>query len=107
MTLTRSGHLLLRDARALIAHADEVADRVRSSAAGDERVFRIGAMDSAATGLIPQLLHDFREIEPDLELVLIEAKKVRDVEMSVHDALKTLVSCGALPPDGEDANSLA
>ncbi len=72
--LTRSGHLLLRDARSLLAHADEVADRVRSSASSEERVFRIGAMDSAATGLIPNLLHDFREAKPDLELLLIEAK---------------------------------
>ena len=31
-------------------------------------------MDSAATGLIPTLLHDFRELQPDLELLLVEAK---------------------------------
>ena len=72
--LTRSGHLLLREARELLTHAEEVADRVRSSAASEERVFRIGAMDSAATGLIPQLVHDFREVQPDLELLLVEEK---------------------------------
>ena len=74
VTLTHSGHVLLHDARELLTHADEVADRVRSSAVSDERVFRIGAMDSAATGLIPQLVHDFREIHPDLELLLVEEK---------------------------------
>lgn len=72
--LTRGGHVLLRDARALLQHADEVADRVRESASKEERVFRIGAMDSAATGLVPQLVHDFREVHPDLELLLVEEK---------------------------------
>ena len=74
VSLTKSGYLLLQDARSLLAHADEVADRVRSSALSEERVFRIGAMDSAATGLIPQLVHDFREQVPELELLLVEEK---------------------------------
>ncbi|MYF70151.1 MAG: LysR family transcriptional regulator [Proteobacteria bacterium] len=77
VTLTRSGHLLQREARSLLAHVDEVADRVRDSAASEERVFRIGAMDSAATGLIPQLVHDFRELAPDLELFLMEDKSAK------------------------------
>ena len=76
VTLTHSGHKLLEDARPLLQHAEEVSDRVRSSAA-DERVFRIGAMDSAATGLIPQLVHDFREIIPDLEVLLVEDKSAK------------------------------
>jgi len=74
VTLTQSGHLLLHDGRKLLAHADDVSDRVKSASVSEERVFRIGAMDSAATGLIPQLMHDFREIQPDLELLLIEEK---------------------------------
>ncbi len=74
VTLTHSGHLLHRDARELLKHADDVSDRVREAAAAEERVFRIGAMDSAATGLIPQLVHDFREKQPDLEVFLVEEK---------------------------------
>lgn len=87
VTLTRSGHMLLRDARSLIQHADEVADHVRSSAAPEERVFRIGAMDSAATGLMPQLVHDFREIVPDLELLLLEDKSAKLLPKLLSGAL--------------------
>ncbi len=87
VTLTRSGHLLLREARSLLAHVDEVSDRVRDSAASEERVFRIGAMDSAATGLIPQLVHDFRELAPDLELYLMEDKSAKLLPRLLSGAL--------------------
>ena len=35
VTLTRSGHLLQREARSLLRHVDEVSDRVRDSAASE------------------------------------------------------------------------
>ena len=34
VSLTHSGHLLQREARALLEHVDEVADRVKSAAGG-------------------------------------------------------------------------
>lgn len=99
VTLTRSGQLLLQDARALLAHADEVADRAKSSAASDERVFRIGAMDSAATGLIPPLLHDFRETQPDLELLLVEAKSANLLPKLASGGLDVAIVVQQATPD--------
>ena len=87
VTLTRSGQLLLREARSLLAQVEEVESRVRDSAVSEERVFRIGAMDSAATGLIPQLVHDFRELEPDLELFLLEDKSAKLLPRLLSGAL--------------------
>jgi len=91
VTLTRSGHLLLREARPLLAHVEDVADRVRDAATSEERVFRIGAMDSAATGLIPQLVHDFRELAPDLELYLQEDKSAKLLPRLLSGALDVAI----------------
>ena len=91
VTLTRSGQMLLREATALIAHADEVTDKVRSQSVSHERVFRIGAMDSAAIGLMPQLIHDFREMLPDLEVLLVEEKSAKLVPKLISGALDVAV----------------
>jgi DNA-binding transcriptional LysR family regulator len=77
VTLTRSGQMLLVKAQALLEQAEAVSRQVRDTASGHERFFRIGAIDSAATGLLPQLVHDFREIMPDIELILVEEKTVK------------------------------
>ena len=77
VALTRGGHALLQEARSLLAQADSAVARVRQAASVEERVFRIGAIDSASTGLIPALVHDFKAIAPDLELVLVEDKTAK------------------------------
>ncbi len=77
VALTRVGHALLHEARALLAQADSAVARVREVSTVEERVFRIGAIDSASTGLIPALVHDFKAIWPDLELVLVEDKTAK------------------------------
>jgi DNA-binding transcriptional LysR family regulator len=74
VTLTKSGHLLLSKSRPLLEQADALCETIRSGVYGDERVFRIGAIDSAATGLLAELIHDFKELAPDIELVLVEDK---------------------------------
>lgn len=72
--LTRSGHILLKEVRPLINQMEQVIINVRAATAAGDRVFRVGAIDSAATGLIPKLLHDFRDGSTDLELFLDEDK---------------------------------
>ncbi len=87
VALTRSGQLLITEARELLSHEQALKERVRDMAAVHERVFRIGAIDSASTGLIPQLLHDFHEVEPDIEVVLVEDKTVRLLPKILSGAL--------------------
>ncbi len=98
VSLTRSGHQLLEEARPLLEHADQVADRVRSAALSKERVFRIGAMDSAATGLIPQLVHDFREQAPELELLLLEEKSAKLIPKLLSGALDVAIVSQPMTP---------
>lgn len=91
VALTKSGRMLLLEARPLLLHADEVFDRVRNSTFSKERVFRIGAMDSAATGLMPQLIHDFRELVPELELLLVEEKSAKLLPKLLSGALDVAI----------------
>lgn len=87
VALTRSGHALLHEARALLGQVDASIARVRQISTLDERVFRIGAIDSAATGLVPALVHDFKQIVPGLELVLVEDKTVKLLPKLLSGAL--------------------
>ena len=65
VVLTEEGEQLLGDARKLLAQADAVQNRFREKARRRATKLRIGAIDSAAAGLIPMLLNDFSDrIEP-------------------------------------------
>lgn len=75
--LTVDGALLLEDARALLAQADSVAKRFRGRAREQATTLRLGAIDSASAGLVPLLLHDFRQEHPEIVVVLIENKTIR------------------------------
>jgi DNA-binding transcriptional LysR family regulator len=74
VALTTSGRALLDRAPELLERFDREMQEVRLSAPADDRVFRLGAIDSTSTGLIPQLVADFRDIEKELELALVEDK---------------------------------
>lgn len=77
VVLTDDGRRLLDDARRLLAHADEVEKRFRARARGGARVLRLGAIDSASAGLVPPLLRDFRQRQPDVVVNLVEDKTIR------------------------------
>ena len=65
VTLTDDGAILLREARALLAQADSLAARFHASGRKQGTTIRVGAIDSAAAGLLPVLPPD-RETESDL-----------------------------------------
>ena len=75
--LTREGAILLEEALALLTKADNLAARVRKSGRSKTAVIRVGAIDSAAAGLIPSLLCDFRKLRPDAVVQLLEDKTAR------------------------------
>jgi DNA-binding transcriptional LysR family regulator len=77
VSLTGTGAAFLDDARALLAQADRVAARARAHARGKSAVIRVGAIDSAAAGLMPLLLHDFRARCPHISVHLLEEKTIR------------------------------
>src|SRR4029434_1800785 len=70
VTLTDDGAVLLKEARALLAQADRLAVRCHARGRRQGATVRLGAIDSAAAGLLPMLLHDFRERRPDVMVKL-------------------------------------
>ena len=75
--LTEHGSFLLEEARALLARADDLASRIRAKGRDGTAVLRLGVIDSAAVGLVPRLLHDFREIAPEVTVQVLEDKTYR------------------------------
>src|ERR1700687_4737520 len=72
VTLTDDGALLAKEARALLAQADALAAKFRTHGRAQTATVRVGAIDSAAAGLLPMLLHDFRGQWPDVTVHLTE-----------------------------------
>jgi DNA-binding transcriptional LysR family regulator len=77
VALTEDGAILLDQARVLLAQADGIAGRFRTRGRNQSVTFRMGAMDTAAAGLVPLLLRDFRERRPDIAVQLLEDRTSR------------------------------
>jgi DNA-binding transcriptional LysR family regulator len=77
VTLTDDGVILLKEARILLAQADSLAVKFHARGRKQGAAIRVGAIDSAAAGLLPMLLSDFRERRPDVTVKLTEDKTIR------------------------------
>jgi DNA-binding transcriptional LysR family regulator len=77
VTLTDDGAVLLKEARILLAQADSLAVKFQAHGRSQAATIRVGAIDSAAAGLLPMLLHDFRQRRPDVTVKLTEDKTTR------------------------------
>src|SRR5437764_11337388 len=100
VSLTEDGATLLRDARAILARVEAVESNLRNrSRAGAARKLRVGAIDSAAAGLLPSLLRDFRAKHPEVAVQLLEDKTVRLLPKILTGALDLAI---VRPPDSAD-----
>ena len=77
VALTAHGVDLLEDARRLLSQAEAFAARARAQGRQKSLKLRVGAIDSAAAGLMPMLLQDFRAAHPQIEVQIIEDKTIR------------------------------
>jgi len=77
VAMTEDGAALLPEARGLIAQADDLAQRFRERGRDKAITLRLGAIDTAAAGLVPKLLYDFRQQHPDIAVQLTEDKTIR------------------------------
>ena len=75
--LTEAGSTLLDPARDLVGRADHLESMFREQEREKSTNLRIGAIDSAASGLFPQLLPKFREAHPEIDVQLLEQKTIR------------------------------
>jgi DNA-binding transcriptional LysR family regulator len=99
VSLTEAGSRVLEDARALVAQADSFERKVRAVRSTELRVLKVGAIDSAAAGLIPQLLQPMREAHPDLDIQIVEQKTIHLLPKLLSGSLD-IAFCR--PPDIRD-----
>lgn len=74
VALTQNGILLREEARKLLAHTDALMLQFRQHSHRSHALLRIGAIDSAAVGLLPQLIQFFRISYPNVEVQIYEDK---------------------------------
>lgn len=101
VALTEAGTTILEDARALVAQADQFEQRIRSVRRTGRPVLKVGAVDSAATGLMPQLLQLLRVKHPEIEVQLIEQKTIHLLPKILSGSID-IAFCR--PPDIRDPN---
>jgi DNA-binding transcriptional LysR family regulator len=77
VTLSQDGAAFFDGARALLASADELDRQFRDRGRRKSRTLRVGAIDTAAAGLMPDVLRDFRKYCSDATVELVEDKTVR------------------------------
>ncbi|NVO13061.1 MAG: LysR family transcriptional regulator [Rhodoplanes sp.] len=77
VALTNDGTAFVEEARRLLTQADLLAARFQARGRDHAATLRIGAIDSAAAGLVPLLLRDFRSDHPEVAVQLVEDKTVR------------------------------
>lgn len=99
VSLTEAGAAIVEDARALVMQAQRLEERLRGLRKLDKSVLKVGAIDSAAAGLMPQLLKHLRDEYPDIDVQLIEQKTIHLLPKLLSGALD-IVFCR--PPDIRD-----
>lgn len=99
VALTEAGAAILEEARALVAQADRLEERLRGLRKLEAHVLKVGAIDSAAAGLMPQLLQHLRAEHPDIEVQLVEQKTIHLLPKLLSGSLD-IVFCR--PPDVRD-----
>ncbi len=99
VSLTEAGTSILEDARTLVAQAEQFETKARSIRRSATSVLKIGAIDSAAAGLMPLLLKLIRADYPEIEVQLIEQKTIHLLPKLLSGSID-LAFCR--PPDVRD-----
>jgi len=77
VVITTEGLRLLKEARALLEQADAAEVRWRKLGRKGGKVLRLGAIDTAATVLVPRLLQAVHAVHPDLRIQLVEERSIK------------------------------
>lgn len=91
VSLTPQGAELLEDARRLLAQSQAFLARARAQGRLAARKLRVGVIDTAAAGLMPMLLKDFRADHPGVEVQLIDDKSIRLLPRLISGGLDVAV----------------
>jgi DNA-binding transcriptional LysR family regulator len=73
VSLTRSGLILLEDARAVLARLEKTSRSVREAATTSRKQLRVGAIDSASSSFLPGVIAAFIAQNPAVDFRFVEA----------------------------------
>lgn len=76
VSLTKEGVMFLEEAVKIVSLADQLSKKFKMIGQKIKHPLRIGAMDSAASGLLPKLLNIYRQSHPDADIHLQEDKSI-------------------------------
>ncbi|MFO1153085.1 MAG: LysR family transcriptional regulator [Rhodospirillales bacterium] len=99
VALTEEGAIFLDEARGLLKQMDRLTTRFQARGRTRATTLRLGAIDSAAAGLVPLVLHDFRERRPDVSVQLVENKTIRLLPRLLSGSIDLAF---VRPPDAPD-----
>lgn len=99
VALTDAGRDFVSEARQIVAQADHLEAAFRDGAQDRLPRLRIGAIDSAAVGLMPQFLPVLRNAYPDAEVELTEQKTIRLLPRILSGRLDAAI---VRPPETKD-----
>lgn len=100
VSLTATGALFLTEARDIVERTDRLTTKFRRHTSQSSTILRLGVIDSAAAGLIPQLLPLFHEQFPELKVQLLEQKTIRLLPRLLSGRLDLAI---VRPPDSPDS----
>ncbi len=78
--LTQAGEILLAEARNIIGLMDQAGQRVLRAARGDLGRLDVGIFGSAIVGIIPGIIQAFKQLYPNVHIMLHPMDKMRQVE---------------------------
>ncbi len=99
VSLTPAGQTLAGEAREIIDRIDRLETLFRDGAAQTTQTLRIGAIDSAAAGLMPLILSRFREASPDTDVELLEQKSLHLIPRVLSGRLDAAIVRPPAVPD--------
>ncbi|WP_185983880.1 LysR family transcriptional regulator [Aureimonas mangrovi] len=98
VSLTPEGQEFAAEARHILDNLESLAGRFRREGRVSHRPVRLGAIDSAAAGLVPELLAELRSTRPSTTVILTEDKSIRLLPKLLSGSLDlAIVRPGAAP----------
>lgn len=99
VSLTPEGKRFIEGARDVVERAEKLRASFLEADLETVQTLRVGAIDSAAAGLMPQLLSHLREAVSDLDVEMIEQKTIRLLPKILSGSLDMAI---VRPPETQD-----
>ncbi len=105
--LTPAGAAFLREARAILAAAEDAAETARRTSRGEVGRLSIGFVGSAMYGRLPEVLREFRAAYPDVDVRLRELTTPRQIDALAQRQIDLGVLRLGRPDEGLELQTLS